>query len=76
MSGGQANQKAVYGREGRTTVMVTHKVLVVRMCDRVVVLAEGQMRDQGTYEELFMCLRVIFFEISFGVSFSDSLFVH
>jgi ABC transporter len=61
-----ANQKAVletvmHAQEGRTTVMVTHKVPVMRMCDRVVVLGDGVVKEQGAYEELMAraraCLR-------------------
>jgi ATP-binding cassette subfamily B (MDR/TAP) protein 1 len=35
-----------------TTVMVTHKVQVMRMCDRVVLVCEGVVREEGSYEEL------------------------
>jgi ATP-binding cassette subfamily B (MDR/TAP) protein 1 len=53
-----ANEAAVLetvmrNKVGRTTVMVTHKVPVMRMCDRVVVLVGGGVvGEQGTYEEL------------------------
>ncbi|KAF5323144.1 hypothetical protein D9619_013760 [Psilocybe cf. subviscida] len=45
---------AARSRKGsrRTTVMVTHKLQVMRMCDRIVVLQDGEVREQGTYEEL------------------------
>lgn len=39
-------------KEGRTTVMVTHKVEVMRMCDRIVVVGDGVVQEQGTYEDL------------------------
>ena len=39
-------------KEGRTTVMVTHKVKVMRMCDRIVVVGDGVVQEQGTYEDL------------------------
>ena len=35
-----------------TTVMVTHKVEVMRMCERVVVLEAGEVKEVGTYDEL------------------------
>ncbi|GLB39497.1 putative P-loop containing nucleoside triphosphate hydrolase protein [Lyophyllum shimeji] len=40
------------GGAGRTTVMVTHKVEVMKMCDRVVVLADGEVKEEGRFEEL------------------------
>ncbi|KAF9564020.1 P-loop containing nucleoside triphosphate hydrolase protein [Agrocybe pediades] len=36
----------------RTTVMITHKLEVMQMCDRIVVLQDGKIVEQGTYEEL------------------------
>ncbi|KAF9237819.1 P-loop containing nucleoside triphosphate hydrolase protein [Melanogaster broomeanus] len=37
---------------GRTTVMVTHKLPVMKMCDRILVIDGGEVAEQGTYEEL------------------------
>jgi ATP-binding cassette subfamily B (MDR/TAP) protein 1 len=37
---------------GRTTVMITHKVPVMKMCDRILVIDGGEVAEQGTYEEL------------------------
>jgi ATP-binding cassette subfamily B (MDR/TAP) protein 1 len=37
---------------GRTTIMVTHKMTVMRMCDRIILIDGGQVREEGTYEEL------------------------
>ncbi|KAH0831339.1 P-loop containing nucleoside triphosphate hydrolase protein [Lanmaoa asiatica] len=47
-----ANQAAVIetirgAKVGRTTVMVTHKVEVMRMCDRVVVIEDGRVAEEG-----------------------------
>lgn len=52
-----ANQTAVLdairgAKQGRTTVMVTHKVEVMRMCDRVVVIEDGRTVEEGRYETL------------------------
>ncbi|KAG6854708.1 hypothetical protein C0991_002421 [Blastosporella zonata] len=53
------NQKAVLeaiskvnSMGGRTTVMVTHKLQVMQMCDRIVVVDDGQIKEDGTYDEL------------------------
>ena len=32
--------------------MVMHKVSVMMMCDRIVLVSDGVVREQGTYEEL------------------------
>ncbi|KAJ7119608.1 P-loop containing nucleoside triphosphate hydrolase protein [Mycena epipterygia] len=52
-----ANQAVVLdtirgAKVGRTTVMITHKVPVMRMCDRILVVHEGCIAEQGTYDEL------------------------
>ncbi len=37
---------------GLKMVIVTHKTEVMRMCDRVVVIKDGEVAEDGTYEEL------------------------
>ncbi|EDR11779.1 uncharacterized protein LACBIDRAFT_313529 [Laccaria bicolor S238N-H82] len=37
---------------GRTTMMVMHKLEVMMMCNRIVVVDGGEVRKQGTYDEL------------------------
>jgi ABC-type multidrug transport system fused ATPase/permease subunit len=38
--------------EKRTTVIITHRLTAAKMADRILMLAEGQIREQGTYQEL------------------------
>ena len=38
--------------EGKTAVLISHRFSSVRMADRILVLAEGQIEAQGTHEEL------------------------
>jgi len=38
--------------EGRTTVVIAHRLSTVRKADRLVVLAEGHIVEEGTHEEL------------------------
>jgi ATP-binding cassette, subfamily B (MDR/TAP), member 1 len=58
------NQNAVmdtirHAKIGRTTIMVMHKLPVMQMCDRVLVVHEGEVKEQGTYEQL-MALNGVF----------------
>lgn len=52
-----SNQAAVletvrHAKVGRTTIMVTHKLPVMRMCDRILVIHNGEVAEHGTYETL------------------------
>ncbi|KAF9495161.1 P-loop containing nucleoside triphosphate hydrolase protein [Pleurotus eryngii] len=52
-----ANQAVVMdtirsAKVGRTTIMVTHKVDVMRMCDRIVLVDEGRVVEEGRYDAL------------------------
>ncbi|HEY0371113.1 MAG TPA: ABC transporter ATP-binding protein [Thermoanaerobaculia bacterium] len=38
--------------EGKTTVLISHRFSSVRMADRILVMAEGEVEAQGTHEEL------------------------
>ncbi|MEU6172582.1 ABC transporter ATP-binding protein [Streptantibioticus parmotrematis] len=39
-------------REGRTTVLVTTSPILLQVCDRVVLLHDGEVRAEGTHSEL------------------------
>jgi ATP-binding cassette, subfamily B, bacterial PglK len=39
-------------RYGRTVIMVAHRLTTVRGCDRLYLLQEGRVTDQGSYAEL------------------------
>jgi len=52
-----SNQAAVLetiqrAKVGRTTIMITHKLAVMRMCDRILVIHDGKVAEHGTYKAL------------------------
>ena len=38
--------------EGRTGLVIAHRLATIRGCDRIIVLNEGEILDEGTHEEL------------------------
>ena len=38
--------------EGRTTLLITHRLSQIRWADRILILERGKLIDQGTHEEL------------------------
>ncbi|MCB0180604.1 MAG: ATP-binding cassette domain-containing protein, partial [Anaerolineae bacterium] len=38
--------------EGRTTLLITHRLSQIRRADKILVLKQGQIVDQGTHDEL------------------------
>lgn len=38
--------------EERTTLMITHKLQVMQMCDRILVIDQGEIVEDGSFEEL------------------------
>jgi subfamily B ATP-binding cassette protein MsbA len=38
--------------EHRTVVVIAHRLSTIRRADKIVVLEKGQIREQGTHEEL------------------------
>jgi ATP-binding cassette subfamily B protein len=38
--------------EGRTTLLITHRLSQIRWADKILVLRQGELVDQGTHEEL------------------------
>jgi ATP-binding cassette subfamily B multidrug efflux pump len=38
--------------KGRTAIVIAHRLATVRGADRIIVLRDGQIEEQGTHEEL------------------------
>lgn len=52
-----ANQAAVLetirnAKLGRTTMMITHKLEAMKMCDRIIVMDDGRVAEEGTFNDL------------------------
>jgi subfamily B ATP-binding cassette protein MsbA len=42
--------------KGRTTLVIAHRLSTIRNADRIIVLANGEIREEGTHETLLACL--------------------
>lgn len=38
--------------EGRTSVVIAHRMSTIKKCNRIIVLHKGRVVEDGTYEEL------------------------
>jgi ATP-binding cassette subfamily B protein len=38
--------------EDRTTIIISHRVSSVKMCDKILVLEDGKVAEYGTHEQL------------------------
>ena len=38
--------------EGRTTIIIAHRLSTIRNADRIILIDEGEIKEQGTHEEL------------------------
>jgi len=38
--------------EGRTSVVIAHRMSTIKKCNRIVVVHKGKVVEDGTYEEL------------------------
>jgi ATP-binding cassette subfamily B protein len=38
--------------QGRTTLLITHRLSQIRWADRILVLRRGELVDQGSHEQL------------------------
>ena len=45
-------EKLIDLRKGKTTVIIAHRISSIQHADRIIVLGEGEIREQGTHESL------------------------
>ena len=49
-------QQAIYRiSHNQTTFLITHRLSQIRWADRILVLKQGQLVDQGTHDDLLAC---------------------
>jgi subfamily B ATP-binding cassette protein MsbA len=41
--------------KGRTTMVIAHRLSTIRNADRIIVLASGEIREEGTHDDLLAC---------------------
>jgi len=57
-------------KHNRTCILITHKDRVMRMCDRILVVDEGLIAEEGTYDAL-MQRRGKFFQLASAREWAD-----
>ena len=63
-------QKAMYRvQEGRTTFLITHRLSQIRWADRILVLRNGELVDQGSHDQLMA--RCVAYQRIFAVYETD-----
>ena len=56
----QALERAM---ESRTSIVIAHRLSTVKKCDRIIVINNGQVAEEGTYEDLSADVNSHFFKL-------------
>lgn len=60
--------------QGRTTVVVAHRLSTIRTADKIVVLSEGVVKEVGTHDELMKMGGIYFNLVQTQVTKTDIFF--
>lgn len=52
---------------GRTSIVIAHRLSTVKRCDRIVVLHDGRVVEEGTYQDLSENPNSAFFKLKAGL---------
>ena len=53
--------------KGRTSIVIAHRLSTVKKCDKIVVIHQGKVIEQGTYEDLSEDVNSHFFKLKAGL---------
>ena len=56
---------------GRTSIVIAHRLSTVKKCDRIVVLHKGKVVETGTFDELSSDPSSFFFKLKAGLASGD-----
>ena len=56
---------------GRTSIVIAHRLSTVKKCDRIVVIKDGQVVEEGTYNDLSEDPGSYFFRLKAGLEMDD-----
>ena len=57
--------------KGRTSIVIAHRLSTVKKCDRIIVLHNGIVVEQGTYDALCEDVDSYFFKLKTGLQMED-----
>ena len=57
--------------EGRTSIVIAHRLSTVKKCNRIVVLHNGKVIEDGTYDQLSEDPTSYFFKLKAGLEMED-----
>lgn len=57
--------------KGRTSIVIAHRLSTVKRCDRIVVLNNGRVVEEGSYQDLSENPNSEFFKLKAGLQMKE-----